>query len=171
MEENKMNELKEKVEDSLEKATNDGITVGNVDYIFKLVDIHKDLENEKYWKDKKEAMKMQYRENYGRRMRDSRGRFMEGGRYDRDNYGRDNYFRNYRGHDLIDEMFVATSDNAPTCRDCDLPLIGNEDVLYKSVIDGFIVSKNIEVNEVTNVSNCFEYSDHQPVIMNFTLKA
>lgn len=74
-------------------------------------------------------------------------------------------------HDLIDEMFVATSDNAPTCRDCDLPLIGNEDVLYKSVIDGFIVSKNIEVNEVTNVSNCFEYSDHQPVIMNFTLKA
>ena len=104
MEENKMNELKEKVEDSLEKATNDGITVGNVDYIFKLVDIHKDLENEKYWKDKKEAIKMQYRGNYGRRMRDSRGRFMEGGNYDRDNYGRDNYFRNYRGHDLIDEM-------------------------------------------------------------------
>ena len=72
--------------------------------------------------------------------------------------------------DLIENMQVAISDNAPTCRDADLPLIGYENDLYKSVIDGFIVSKNIEIIDVTNIDNGFEYSDHQPVIMKFSLK-
>ena len=72
--------------------------------------------------------------------------------------------------DLGPNMSVATSDNAPTCRDCDLPLIGNEDVLYKSVVDGFIVSSNIEIIETKTIVNNFEYSDHQPVLMEFKLK-
>lgn len=72
--------------------------------------------------------------------------------------------------DLTSNMQVAVSDNAPTCRDADLPLIGYENVLYKSVIDGFIVSKNIEIIEVTNIDNGFEYSDHQPVVLSFSLK-
>ena len=72
--------------------------------------------------------------------------------------------------DLGPNMSVATSDNDPTCRDCDLPLIGNEDVLYKSVVDGFIVSSNIEIIETKTIFNNFEYSDHQPVLMEFKLK-
>lgn len=73
-------------------------------------------------------------------------------------------------NDLTENMQVAVSDNAPTCRDADLPLIGHEQDLYKSVIDGFIVSQNIEIIEVTNIDNGFEYSDHQPVILKFSLK-
>ena len=33
-----------------------GIQVGNVDYFYKLIDIHKDIENEEYWKIKKEVL-------------------------------------------------------------------------------------------------------------------
>ena len=59
-----------------------GIDSGNIDVIYKLVDIHKDIANEEYWEAKKEAMDMRYRdyedEGYGRRRRDSRGRYMEG---------------------------------------------------------------------------------------------
>ena len=64
-----------------------GIDSGNIDVVYKLVDIHKDIENEEYWKAKKEAMEMRYNgdyegygEGYGRRRRDSRGRYMAGGR-------------------------------------------------------------------------------------------
>lgn len=72
--------------------------------------------------------------------------------------------------DITDSMNIATSDNAPTCRGADLPYLGNEDVLYKSVIDGFIVSDNIEVVSIINIDNGFEYSDHQPVKMEFKFK-
>lgn len=72
-------------------------------------------------------------------------------------------------NDLTANMQVAVSDNAPTCRDADLPLIGYEDTLYKSVVDGFIVSQNIEIKAVTNIDNGFAYSDHQPVILEFSL--
>ncbi len=72
--------------------------------------------------------------------------------------------------DLMENMQVAISDNAPTCRDADLPLINNENVLYKSVIDGFIVSKNVEILETKTIDNGFAYSDHQPVILKFKLK-
>ena len=104
MEENKKDwckEVSEQVEKIIQTFTDEGINSGNVDYLYKLVDIHKDLANEKYWKTKEEDMKMKYRENYGRRSRDSRGRYMENVMYDRDNYGRDNY----RGEDMIDEMY------------------------------------------------------------------
>ena len=91
----------QQIESIIETFTDEGINSGNVDYLYKLVDIHKDLANEKYWKTKEEDMKMRYRENYGRRSRDSRSRYMENVMYNRDNYGRDNY----RGEDMIDEMY------------------------------------------------------------------
>lgn len=103
--------MSEKTTEQVEKLicgiVEDGIHNGNVDYLYKLVDIHKDLKNEDYWKTKKEDIEMRYRGNYGRRMRDSRGRYMEGG-----NYGRDNYGRNYRGEEMIDEMSMHYGDYA-----------------------------------------------------------
>ena len=43
--------LLEKVEKKIsELITTNGIKKDNVDYIYKLVDIHKDLKNENYWK-------------------------------------------------------------------------------------------------------------------------
>lgn len=48
--------IKELVEGKLEKLMETGIQAGNVDYFGKLVDIHKDMENEEYWRIKKEVM-------------------------------------------------------------------------------------------------------------------
>ena len=97
MEENKKDwckEVSEQVEKIIQTFTDEGINSGNVDYLYKLVDIHKDLANEKYWKTKEEDMKMRYRENYGRRSRDSRGRYTARGRDDK-----------YRGEDTLSEMY------------------------------------------------------------------
>ena len=92
--------IKEIVEDKLKQFTIEDLNANNLDILYKLVDIHKDIENEEYWKEKKEVMKMRYRgeyderymddryserdydnygnsRSYGRRQRDSRGRYMD----------------------------------------------------------------------------------------------
>lgn len=73
--------------------------------------------------------------------------------------------------DLADGYKFATSTNIPTCRSTDMPY--TKDVNYSVVLDGFIVSDNIKVNEVTNITQenneLFVYSDHNPVRMNFVL--
>lgn len=103
--------VKEESEKIIDDILEDGIKKENIDFLYKIIDIHKDVANEEYWKVKKEDMKMRYNTgsygNYGRdeyndygrgRRRDSRGRYMEGSRqYE----GRG---RRYRGHDMIDEM-------------------------------------------------------------------
>ena len=73
-------QLCEKVEEQLKKIVEQGVTPNNVDYAYKLVDIHKDIANEKYWKVKEENY-MRYREygegygeGYGRRYRGEYGR-------------------------------------------------------------------------------------------------
>lgn len=82
-----MEKLKELVEKELKSMEESGIDSSNIDVIYKLVDIHKDIANEEYWEAKKGALDMRYRgeyegyeEGYGRRRRDSRGRYMAGGR-------------------------------------------------------------------------------------------
>lgn len=83
--------IKSEIEKILGDISNEGISMDNVDYVFKLVDIHKDLNQEDYWEVKKMYYGNYRRDDYddmsygrGRRKRDSRGR--------------------YRGHDMIDEM-------------------------------------------------------------------
>ena len=55
-EEKAMNDnVLEKVENKINELVNtEGVKIENVDYLYKLVDIHKDLKNEKYWKVKEE---------------------------------------------------------------------------------------------------------------------
>ena len=49
------------------------------------------------------------------------------------------------------------------------PYTGKE--AYLSIIDGFIVSDNIEVKNVKTIKDQdFKYSDHNPVLMEFKLK-
>lgn len=117
MEEKEIKEqsINEKVKIHVEEKINNIITQGikpeNIDNLYKLVDIHKDLANEEYWKIKEGGKEMRYRygnyeneynrENYGDEMygggrrRDSRGRYMERG----------NRRGNYRGHDMLDDMY------------------------------------------------------------------
>ena len=105
--ETKKDNIQHKIKEQTEKKINDiltqGVQAGNIDMLYKLVDIHKDIANEEYWKNKEEVMEMNYREygnydmeSYGRRQRDSRGRYMERGRRNSGNM--------YRGHEMLDEM-------------------------------------------------------------------
>lgn len=48
--------VKALVETKIEKLMETGIQVGNADYFYKLIDIHKDIANEEYWEVKKEVL-------------------------------------------------------------------------------------------------------------------
>ena len=97
-EQDTMQSLKKLVETELKDILNIGIQEDNIDNLGKLVDIHKDIENEEYWSKKKEVYDMRYYDenrygdnrygddyrtdhSYGRRgrpmnaPRDSRGRY------------------------------------------------------------------------------------------------
>ena len=94
-------ELNKQVCEQIDNITKDGIKPSNIDMLGRLVDIHKDLANEKYWKKKEEVYDMRYDEynDYGRRGVPGSGR----GRYGRRGVpgsGR----RRYRGADPMEEM-------------------------------------------------------------------
>lgn len=95
-------QIKELIEKKLKQLLETDIQASNVDYFSKLVDMHKDIENENYWNIKKEVMQMRYNgyseggysdggysEGYGAygrrgvpgsgRGRSRRGRYREGG--------------------------------------------------------------------------------------------
>lgn len=93
---------KEEVEKLIKQITESGLQVANVELLYKLIDIHKDIENEEYWEKKEENMMYRDYDNYsGGRSRDSRGRYM-------DSYGRRGVpgtgRGRYRGEEMLDEM-------------------------------------------------------------------
>lgn len=101
--------VKEQVEKLVEKLLENELQTENIEYLYTLVDIHKDIENEEYWKEK---IKMRYRGNYGDESYNEgnsygrrgvagtgRGRYRDGG-----SYGRRGVDAKYRGEDALDEM-------------------------------------------------------------------
>ncbi|AWZ47424.1 endonuclease [Clostridiaceae bacterium 14S0207] len=56
----------------------------------------------------------------------------------------------------------------PTCRDAGKPYVKGDN--FVCVIDGFMVSDNIDVTDVRGLNLDFKYSDHNPVMMKFKLK-
>ena len=72
--------------------------------------------------------------------------------------------------DLAEGFHFVTAENAaevPTCRGADIPY--EKGVTYTVIVDGFLVSDNIEASS-ENVDEEFLYSDHNPVVMEFILK-
>jgi endonuclease/exonuclease/phosphatase (EEP) superfamily protein YafD len=72
--------------------------------------------------------------------------------------------------DLTAGMRIVKAGNrttTPTCRSTDMPY--RKGVNYTAVLDGFLVSDNVTAT-AKNVDNQFAYSDHQPVVLTFTLK-
>lgn len=69
--------------------------------------------------------------------------------------------------DLTEHFSFAAAKNAPTCRSTDMPY--EKGVNYTVVLDGFIVSDNVEVVSVENIDTDFLYSDHNPAVMKFVL--
>ncbi|MFV0352870.1 MAG: endonuclease [Oscillospiraceae bacterium] len=65
---------------------------------------------------------------------------------------------------------VVVADNAnavPSVRSVDMPYI--EGINYTSIVDGFVVSDNISAI-AQNVDVNFKYSDHNPVLLTFSLQ-
>lgn len=72
--------------------------------------------------------------------------------------------------DLSEHFSFVQAENkleTPTCRSSDIPYV--KGVNYTVILDGFIVSDNIEAT-VKNIDTDFTYSDHNPVTMSFSLK-
>lgn len=110
-EEKNINQLaKEKVEELMKQMIDNGLVVdiNQIKMFSDLVDIHKDLANEEYWKEKNE-MRYSYgnygdeygAESYGRRgvKGTGRGRYRAGG-----SYGARGYDAKYRGEEMMGEM-------------------------------------------------------------------
>ena len=94
-----MTKIKEAIQKPLETIIKNGVNSNNLDYLYKLVDVHKDIANIEYWKTKEDIMRYSNYGNYGR------SNYGEGsyGRRSRDSRGR------YTGHnpeDRIDEMYM-----------------------------------------------------------------
>lgn len=62
----------------------------------------------------------------------------------------------------------AADKNVPTNRTVGSPYVKGEN--YVSVIDGFLVSPNVEISNVKGHQLEFQYSDHNPVTLEFILK-
>jgi endonuclease/exonuclease/phosphatase family metal-dependent hydrolase len=72
---------------------------------------------------------------------------------------------------LFDEGWVLAADpSAPTCRSLDKPFDGNRADHQFYLIDGFILSPNVELISVRTVDLDFRNSDHNPVKLTFSLK-
>ena len=85
------------------------------------------------------------------------------------------YFDENRKSPLSNNFKVIASNNVPTCRNNDVTW--NPDYTYRCVVDGFIVSDNVEVATHYNIEtkggnlgyDGFAYSDHQPAYLEFRL--
>ena len=71
---------------------------------------------------------------------------------------------------LPDGFSVVKADNivdVPTCRGADIPY--EKGVTYTVTIDGFFVSSNVKAR-AQNIDTDFAYSDHNPVLLTFSLE-
>lgn len=75
------------------------------------------------------------------------------------------------GKDSLPEHFsFAVDDTYPTCRLLNEPYTGSFDTAQVYVIDGFIVSDNLNVSDISVINTDFKYTDHQPVRMEITFR-
>lgn len=113
-----LQKVKNEIETFINNILEKGIDSENIDTLYKIIDIHKDIANEEYWQVKKEEIDMRYRAygnegygeysesgSYGRRgvPGTGRGRYSEGGSYGRRGVKGTGRGR-YRGEEMMDEM-------------------------------------------------------------------
>ena len=70
-----------------------------------------------------------------------------------------------------EDLIFVMDNSVPTCRNLDRAYAGaDKNTFQYYMIDGFIVSENIDVISCTTLDHSFECSDHNPVIMEIQLK-
>ena len=67
----------------------------------------------------------------------------------------------------IDLVYDGTR---PSCRSLDQPYTGDRENHAFYLIDGFLMTDNLKLNHVETVDLNFEYSDHNPVMVQVTLQ-
>lgn len=141
--------VKKQVEEKINTIIEEGVENDNLDMLYKLVDIHKDIENESYWKSKKEVMEMRYND-YGRRGVPGTGR-----RY-RGEYGRRGVAGTgrgrYRGEDAMEEMQEHYNDYNEASQEAYRGNYGAENAMVKSV-EGIMCSVYEIVEELAETDN------------------
>lgn len=109
--------LSEQIDKQIESILEKGINTDNITYLGKLIDINKDCENIKYWKEKISMYRESgsYNEGYGR-YRDggyNDGGYNEGG-YNAGSYGRRGVKGTgrgrYRGEEMMNDMYSNYSE-------------------------------------------------------------
>lgn len=123
-----MKKLKEQVEEKISNIVEQGVQGSNLDVLGKLVDIQKDIEEIKCLKEEG-GKSMRYRDgndygnyprdDYGRRGRDARGRYTRKG--------------NYRGDEMIDEMYGAYQEYSENREEYDRGNYGAQSSTMKSL--------------------------------------
>jgi endonuclease/exonuclease/phosphatase family metal-dependent hydrolase len=72
---------------------------------------------------------------------------------------------------LFGEGWILVADpSAPSCRSLDKPYSGNRENFQFYIIDGFILSPNVELIAVQTQDLDFQNSDHNPVKLTFSLR-
>ena len=77
------------------------------------------------------------------------------------------------GNEFGDNFKIVSDNTKPSCRGADIPW--KEGFTYSTVVDGFIISDNIELVSIENIVSIngmdtnFLFSDHNPVNMKFKL--
>lgn len=71
--------------------------------------------------------------------------------------------------DLSPNFRIVADASAGTCRAAEIPY--EKGYNFEVVVDGFIVSDNIDVVSIKNIGeHAYKYSDHNPAVMQFKLK-
>lgn len=72
-------------------------------------------------------------------------------------------------YELVDERFTyVEAGMTPTVRDCAEPYEKGTTIV--AIIDGFFVSPNVSVTYAENLDADFAHSDHNPIVLKFTLE-
>lgn len=99
-----LEKLKQETEKKIEEVMKQGLQPNNIDMIYSLVDIHKDISTEEYYTMKGELMR--YR-NYNEGTYNERGRGSYSEGYGARGRGRERDSRGrYKGHEMIDDMYM-----------------------------------------------------------------
>ena len=180
MEEKTQKKLKDEVEKNIKGIVEQGIESNNLNSLYQLVDIQKDIANMEYWKNKEEVMEMRYRAyneggyseggygygesdygegNYGRRGVPGTGR----GRYREGSYGRRGVKGTgrgrYRGEEMMDEMAYHYGNYSESAEQygAEGETIKSLDYMMKSVVD-FIKMLKEEANSQEEIELIKHYT-------------
>lgn len=63
---------------------------------------------------------------------------------------------------------MRVDENTPTVRTNERPFVKGEN--YTTIIDGFLISPNVDIVSMTTIDTNFEFTDHQPVLGEFRAK-